>query len=153
MTERPSDSTSVSVGGHMTGSLVVGTGNVVTTTTTIGGGVLTPAEQAELRAALASLEQRATAEAPPELRKEAVDRVKELEGSITAERPDVSRMEAVWNWFRLHVPKLAGAVVSVVVNPIVGKLVEAGGESLVGEFRRRFPASASGPRAGEATGG
>ena len=30
------------------------------------------------------------------------------------------------------------AVTSVVVYPIVGKLVEAGGDALVGEFRRRF---------------
>ena len=36
---------------------------------------------------------------------------------------------------------LAGAVTSVIVNPIVGKLVEAAGETVSEEFRRRFGAN------------
>jgi hypothetical protein len=47
-------------------------------------------------------------------------------------------MEYVKNWFRKNVPALAGMVTSVVVHPIVGKLVEAGGDMLVKDFNKRF---------------
>ena len=67
-----------------------------------------------------------------------MERVDELEQAITEEKPDLSTMEYVKNWFVRNLPGLAGTVTSVVVHPIVGKLVEAGGDALVGEFRRRF---------------
>ena len=57
---------------------------------------------------------------------------------MTAKEPDVSTMEYVKRWFTKNIPRLAGAVTSVVVNPIVGKIVEAAGEGLADEYRRRF---------------
>jgi hypothetical protein len=38
-------------------------------------------------------------------------------------------------------PELAGAVTGVIIHPIVGKLVEAAGDGLAAEFRRRFGAA------------
>ena len=62
----------------------------------------------------------------------------ELQQAVAEEKPDLTTMEYVRNWFAKNVPALAGAVTGVIVNPIVGKLVEAAGETLSEEFRRRF---------------
>jgi hypothetical protein len=99
---------------------------------------LTDAEREELRAAFAALEARVAAEAPPEQRDAALERVGELEEAVTAAEPDLSTMEYVRRWFGKHLPGLAGSVVGLVVHPIVGKLVEAAGETVAAEFRRRF---------------
>ena len=76
--------------------------------------------------------------APPEKKDAALERVDELEEAITAQEPDLPTMEYVKRWFVRNLPDLAGAVTSVVVHPIVGKLVEAAGDALAAEFRRRF---------------
>ena len=68
----------------------------------------------------------------------ALEKVSELEEAITAREPDITTMEYVRNWFVKNVPQLAGAVTGLVVNPIVGKLVEAAGETVAHEFKRRF---------------
>ena len=47
-------------------------------------------------------------------------------------------MEYVRDWFARHLPKLAGTVGALVVHPIVGKIVEASGEVIALEFKRRF---------------
>ena len=47
-------------------------------------------------------------------------------------------MEYVRNWFVKNVPTMAGAVTSIVINPIVGRLVQAGGDVLASDFKRRF---------------
>jgi hypothetical protein len=128
----------ISIGGGFSGQLVVGDHNRVSETNVNVSGVLSAVDQETLRQVFASLTSQVEAEAPPEVRHQALERVAELQGAITAKQPDVSRMDAVWKWFRANVPKLAGAVVGVVVNPIVGKVVEAAGEVATSEFRRRF---------------
>jgi hypothetical protein len=99
---------------------------------------VTAADLAALRQELAALQARIQAEAPPEKKGAATERIQELEQAVTASKPDLTTMEYVRNWFLKNVPGLAGAVSSVVVNPIVGKLVEAAGETAVAEFHRRF---------------
>jgi hypothetical protein len=47
-------------------------------------------------------------------------------------------MEYVKVWFGKNLPGLAGAVTGLIVNPVVGKLVEVAGDVLAAEFRRRF---------------
>ncbi|HDD24344.1 MAG TPA: hypothetical protein ENF52_02785 [Chloroflexi bacterium] len=84
---------------------------------------------ADLRAAVA-------AQAPADLQAEAEARVDELEQAVTGEMPDVSAMERVRGWFLDHLPSVAGTVTSVLVNPILGKVVEAAGELAADEFRR-----------------
>jgi hypothetical protein len=95
-------------------------------------------EWKELKRELGDLLSRIKAEAPPALREDAADQVEVLTKAITAENPDVSRMALVQDWFKRNLPKLVGAVTSVILNPLVGKLVEAAGELVAEEFRRHF---------------
>jgi len=99
---------------------------------------VTEADLAALRQMLAELRAQVAAQAPPEKRDAALERVDELEEAITAEEPDLTTMEYVKKWFARHLPQLAGAVTSLVLNPIVGRVVEAAGEAAASEFRRRF---------------
>src|SRR6266508_3368657 len=117
---------SVSIGGSVEGGQVAA-GKHIRQTSVVGAGAqaLTDAEREELRAAFAAVEARVAAEAPPEQRDAALE-------------PDLSTMEYVRRWFGKHLPGLAGSVVGLVVHPIVGKLVEAAGETVAAEFRRRF---------------
>jgi anti-sigma28 factor (negative regulator of flagellin synthesis) len=98
----------------------------------------TEADLAELRQILAELKARVESEAAPTKKDAALERVEELKEAVTAQKPDLTTMEYVKHWFDRNLPKLAGAVTSVVVHPIVGKLVEAAGDALATEFRRRF---------------
>jgi tetrahydromethanopterin S-methyltransferase subunit C len=43
----------------------------------------------------------------------------------------------VTRWFSKHLPHLAGAVIAVLVNPVIGAVVAAGDDGLIGELRRR----------------
>ena len=87
---------------------------------------------------LAELEARVEVEAPAEQKQAAVEHVKELGQAITAGEPDLTTMEYVKRWFGKHAPGVAGAVTGVVIHPIVRKRVEASGEALTADFRRRF---------------
>ena len=115
-------------------------GKGITQIQTIGAAPpeVTEAELAELRQTLADLKAKVSAEAPVDKKEAALERVEELEEAITAKEPDLPTMEYVERWFVKNLPGLAGAVTSVVVHPTVGKLVEAAGDALAAEFRRRF---------------
>jgi hypothetical protein len=125
------------VSGDVSGQLIIGSGNkqvrIEQTTAPV-----TEAELAELRALLAQLREEVAATAPPEQRQAATERIGELKQAVLAPKPDLTTMEYVRNWFLKHLPALAGTVTGLVINPIVGKLVEAGGDALSAEFRRRF---------------
>ncbi|HEX7974833.1 MAG TPA: hypothetical protein VF498_10520, partial [Anaerolineales bacterium] len=76
--------------------------------------------------------------APPEKAGAALERADELEEAIRTERPDLTTVEYVRNWFLQNLPGLAGTVTGVLVNPIIGKLVQAAGDGLAAEFRKRL---------------
>jgi hypothetical protein len=59
-----------------------------------------------------------------------------IEGTISGQITVGSHI--LQNWFGKNVLGLAGAVLSVVVHPIVGKLVEAAGDLFTTGFRKRF---------------
>ena len=99
---------------------------------------VTEADLEAIRQMMADLRAQVTAQAPPDKKDPALERVDELEEAITAKEPDLTTMEYVKKWFAKHLPQLAGAVTSVVLNPIVGKVVEAVGEVAATEFRKRF---------------
>lgn len=124
--------------GDVSGQAVVAVGTGITQTAGAVQQGVTEADLAELRRMLVELEARVEAEAPAEQKQAAVEHVKELAQAITAGEPDLTTMEYVKRWFGKHVPGLAGAVTSLVIHPIVGKIVEAAGEALAAEFRRRF---------------
>jgi hypothetical protein len=137
--EKPSgDVIRATISGDISGQVAVGKG--ITQIQTIGATPpqVTEADLAELRQVLVGLKAKVAAEAPPDKKGAALERVAELEEAITAEGPDLPTMEYVKGWFAKNLPGLAGAVTSVVVHPIVGKLVEATGDALAAEFRRRF---------------
>lgn len=66
--------------------------------------------QAELRAQVG-------AEAPRERKGAAVERIDELEGAVIADEPDLTTVEYIKRWFARNVPRLAGTVTGVIVNP------------------------------------
>jgi len=116
---------------------IAGSGNIQTSSNTAAGAV-SQAELDGIKRMLTQLLEQVKASAPPEKKEEAIGQIKELEEAITGPQPDVDRMSGVKSWFKRNIPKLAGSVVSVIVNPIVGKVVEAAGEGLAGEIQRRF---------------
>jgi hypothetical protein len=99
---------------------------------------VTKADLAAVHQLFEDLRHEIEAQAPSGKKDSAVDRATELEEAILAEEPDLTTMEYVKNWFTKYVPQLAGAVVSVLVNPIVGKVVEAAGDLAAGELKRLF---------------
>jgi uncharacterized membrane protein len=131
-------SINATISGGVSGQVAVGEHIAQTQAVGAVGSVLTETDRAELRQLLADLKAQVAAEAPPDKKDAAIERVDELEAAVTAEEPDLSTMEYVRNWFAKNVPKLAGAVTGVVIHPIVGKAVEAAGELVSAEFRRRF---------------
>lgn len=136
--ERPGDTISAMISGNISGQVAVGKN--ITQAQTIGAAkpAVTEADLAELRQVLADLLTQVEAEAPPEQKQAAVERVKELGEAVTAQAPDLSTIEYVKRWFVKNLPGLAGAVTGVILHPIVGKLVEATGDTLAADFRRRF---------------
>ena len=137
--EKTGKSYTAHISGGVSGQFIQGDGNVQVHTVS-GAGEVTEADLAALRSLLDELKARVETEAPPEKKDEALAQVQELEESIAGKEPDVDRMSGVKSWFKRHLPTLAGAVVSVVINPIVGKVVEAAGTGLASEIERRFGA-------------
>ena len=83
------------------------------------------------------------AAAPPESQGATLERLYEIEEAVLAEETDVARLVYAKRWFTKHLPAIAGSVTSVVVHPVVGKLVQAAGDAVAGEFRRRFGGDAA----------
>jgi hypothetical protein len=102
----------------------------------------TAEELQELANAFSDLKAKVERESPPEVRNQAVERVEELEQATTAPEPDVTAMARARSWFLKHAPGLLGAVTSVLVNPIVGKIVSSAGDAIADEYKRRFPEAA-----------
>ncbi len=127
------DSISASISGNVSGGQV-GVGKNIAQNQTVGSAAISTEERAQLQTAFKELAAEVEAQAPPERRAAAVERVAELEQAVLADEPDVTTIQYVGRWFRNNLPQLAGAVVGIVVNPIVGKLVGAAGDALVAEF-------------------
>ena len=91
---------------------------------------LSPEEAAELKGVFEELRSEVAGKAPPEERDEALAQAAELEEAVVSAEPDPGRVKRVLGWFREHAPELAGSVVSVVVHPLIGKIVEGAGEAI-----------------------
>jgi hypothetical protein len=137
--QKTGDSISATVtGSSISGQVAVGKDITQTQTIGVTQSEVSEADLAQLRQLLADLKTQVEAQAAPERKDAALERVGELQEAITAQKPDLTTMEYVSAWFARNLPKLAGAVTSVVIHPIVGKLVEAAGDGLADDFRRRF---------------
>jgi hypothetical protein len=136
--DKPDKNYSVTIGGGVSGQFIQGDSNVQIQSTAGAGQAVTDAELTELRAEIDRLRQAVATTAPPDIKDAALERVNELEDAVTAKEPDLDAMGGVKSWFVKRLPGLAGAVTGIFINPILGKLVEAAGEGLAAEFRRRF---------------
>ncbi len=134
----PGDRIDAKISGDVSGQVAVGKSITQRQVVGAGAAAVTEAEIAELRQMLADLKAQVESAAPPDKKDAAVERVGELEEAMTADEPDLTTMEYVKKWFARNLPALAGTVASLVVHPIVGKLVGAAGDALAAEFRRRF---------------
>ena len=122
-----SDRSQVAVGHHIKQSQVHGAPSVVT-----------EEEMAQLRQMFDELKAKIAQDVPPAEKEKALERVDELQEAVTAKEPDLTTMEYVRNWFVKNLPSVAGSVVGLIVHPLVGKLVEVGGDALASTFRKRF---------------
>jgi hypothetical protein len=133
--DKPTVNIRSTIGGSASGQIA--TGQDITQIHTVAAPV-SEAELAELRQAVDSLKTQVAQQAPPDKQAQAVQHLDELHQAVTAPRPELSTMEYVRNWFVKNIPTMAGAVTSIVLDPIVGRLVQAGGDVLAADFKRRF---------------
>jgi len=103
----------------------------------------TAEELRELTAAFTTLRGQIERDAPADVRDEAVRQADALKEATLGSKPDVSLMAQARNWFLKHAPGLFGAVTTVIVNPIVGKVVQAAGDAVAAEYRKHFPEAQS----------
>ncbi len=136
--EERKDTFKVNIGGGVSGQVAVGKNISQSQVRSSGVSAVSEVELAELEKAFAELQALVEQQSPPEQKNAALERVRELKEAVTEEKPDLTTMEYVKKWFGKNLPKVAGAVGSIVVHPIVGRLVEAAGDTLVDEFKQRF---------------
>jgi hypothetical protein len=130
--------TRATISGPVSGQVAVGSGITQTQSVAPASSAVSEEDVRALRQLIRDLEARVAAEAPPETRAAALERVKELEEAVTAEVPDLTTLEYVRQWFGKHLPTVVGSVTALVIHPLVGKIVGAAGDTVVEEFRRRF---------------
>lgn len=135
MSQSTGDSITGTVHGQVSGQVAVG--KDITQTQNIGAAAeLTEEEWGELGRLFADLRAQVAAQAPPDQQQAAAERAAELEEALTAEEPDLTTVHYVKSWFAKKLPTLAGLVTAVLVNPIVGKLVQVAGDAAVEELTR-----------------
>ncbi len=142
------DDITVSIGGSVQEGGQVGVGRDIrqkyVRTHTEGGTGVTDADLAELQRAVEAVKAQIVAEAPAEKRAAALERVTELEEAVVAEKPDLTTLQYVRQWFGKNLPKLAGTVTGLIIHPVVGKIVEAAGDLAARQFRELFGDTAKG---------
>lgn len=135
MSQGQGDHIGATITGDVSGQVAVGK-QIAQTYTAGGGGGLSEEERTQLAALFAGLKARVAAEAPDDQRSSATERVDELADALAGEEPDLDTVQYVKRWFVRRLPHLAGLVTSVLVNPIVGKLVQSAGDVAFAELAR-----------------
>ena len=77
-------------------------------------------------------------QAPAEKKAGAQERVEELQQEITSKKPEPATFEYVKNWFGKNLPSLLGSITSLVIHPVVGKVVEAASGLAAEAIKRQF---------------
>jgi hypothetical protein len=127
------DTISANISGGVSGQVAVG--KHIAQHQTVSAADLSDDELAQLRQAFADLRADVAAQAPPERQAAAAERIEELEQAVLAEEPDTTTIAYVGRWFKTNLPALAGAVTSIVIHPLVGRIVGAAGEAIAAELR------------------
>ncbi|MGI9022040.1 MAG: hypothetical protein ACR2HV_02170 [Acidimicrobiales bacterium] len=117
-----------SVGGDVSGQVAIG--QDIRQSSVSAGPALSSAERDEVHQLFAALRVQMAAAVPPEAQAGATERLEELEEALLADEPDLTTVQYVRRWFARHLPRLAGMVTGVLVHPLVGRLVQAAGESI-----------------------
>jgi hypothetical protein len=128
----------ISVGGNVSGQVAAGRTVHQVQHLAVGSGGLDDGERAQLAELIAVLEREVAEKSPPQLRAEAEEEAEAVRDAVTKDQPDLGRLEFAVRWFVRHLPDVMGAVTSIVISPVLGKLVQAGGDLLVNEFKVRF---------------
>lgn len=136
-------SSTIQIHGNNTGQVAQSeSGEIRQTGTFTTGAQADPLEIARARQEFEHLveeiQRKIAAGVDPDKQAGALERTEELKESLSGPKPDLGTLEYVKNWFVKNAPRLAGDVTGLIVHPIVGKLVEAAGELVAAEFRRRF---------------
>ncbi len=103
---------------------------------------VTEADLQQLQALFDDFKQQIEQQAPPDKKAAALERVDELQQEITSQKPELSTFDYVKNWFGKNLPGLLGGVTSLIVNPLVGKVVEAVSGVAADAIRKRFGGAA-----------
>ena len=135
MSQVQGDHIGATITGDVSGQVAVGE-HIAQTYTSGGGSGLSNEERAQLDDLFVALKARVAAEAPDDQRPSATERVNELADALTGEAPDLNTVQYVKRWFVRKLPHLAGLITSVLVNPIVGKLVQSTGDVALAELAR-----------------
>ena len=122
----------------VSGQVAIGNNNLQTQNISRDHVTITNDELDTLKKMFEKVKEQVAQKAPADMQEKALEKVTELEEAVKTEKPDITTMEYVKNWFEKNLPQLAGAVTSLVVNPIVGKLVQVAGDTIAQEFTRRF---------------
>ena len=136
--EKETKNVNVKIGGDASGNIIVGDENKVTIDQSQTNITVTDKEYEELFSLIDDLKEKILKEADDDKKDQAIERAEELKEALKEKKPDLSTMEYVTNWFAKNLPTIAGSVTSLVIHPIVGKLVQAAGDAAVEEFNRRF---------------
>jgi hypothetical protein len=104
------------------------------------GNQISPEDLQQVQQLFASLKEHIAQNAPADKKDAALERVGELQQEVTSPKPSPSTFEYLGSWFVKNVPSVAGAVASVVLNPIVGKVVEAAGTIAADQLKHFFGA-------------
>jgi hypothetical protein len=126
----PGDHINVVVTGPVQGEVAVGKG--ISQQQDVGSMQLslTEAERAELSSLFDNLRNDVSAAVPESERGAALERVNELEQAVVADKPDLTTIEYVKQWFARKLPAAAGLVTSVLIHPLVGAIVERAGAKI-----------------------
>jgi hypothetical protein len=126
----PGDRISAVVTGQVQGEVAIGKG--ISQQQEVGSMqlVLSDAEKGELNTLFANLRQEVSAAVPESERRAALERVDELEQAVVADQPDLTTIEYVKQWFPRKLAAAAGLVASVLIHPLVGRIVERAGDKL-----------------------
>jgi hypothetical protein len=99
---------------------------------------VTEADLKQVSDMFAALKQQIEEQAPPDKKAAALERVGELQQEIASKKPDLITFDYVKSWFGKNLPSLLGGVTSLIINPIVGKVVQAASGLAVDALKRRF---------------
>jgi hypothetical protein len=97
-----------------------------------------PARLVRLSQMLADLGAKIVAEAPPDKKDPALERLSELAETLTASTPDLDTIAYVKGWFAKNIPALAQPVANLISHPLTVQFIAAAGQPLAADFYRRF---------------